>query len=149
MELASRGREANKRVDALLDPLRPLPLITEGLNLRQPQERGVRMRPVGGALAKLSSDWSPTRCCLINPAQQPEVTRAPQAAVRVTRCGGSRARGRSVQRSGPPPDEGQRCITSLKSARVQDRRVSEITRGKSKSEPSARPPTEDPITLRT
>lgn len=48
VELASRGRDARKRVDALLDPLQPLPLITEGLNLHISQEGDVRMRPVGG-----------------------------------------------------------------------------------------------------
>jgi hypothetical protein len=34
VELADRGRRAAARVEALLDPLRPLPLIADGLELR-------------------------------------------------------------------------------------------------------------------
>lgn len=45
LELAERGRRANERVVAMVDPARPLPLIADALGLRFEQHAGARIHP--------------------------------------------------------------------------------------------------------
>ena len=45
LELAERGRRANERVLAMVDPARPLPLIANALGLHFEQRAGARMHP--------------------------------------------------------------------------------------------------------